>query len=57
MRATKNRLGERYIAIVARELAKALQGLHKAGIMHRDVKGVSLLNKFANNWIMHLLNG
>ncbi|KAL9110287.1 MAG: hypothetical protein Q9227_005194 [Pyrenula ochraceoflavens] len=43
MRATNNRLGERYIAIVARELAKALQALHKAGIMHRDVKAANVL--------------
>lgn len=39
MRATKDKLGERYITIVARELSKALKGLHDAGIMHRDVKG------------------
>ncbi|KAL9617956.1 MAG: hypothetical protein Q9160_007261, partial [Pyrenula sp. 1 TL-2023] len=43
MRATNNHLSERYIAVVARELAKALQGLHKAGIMHRDVKAANVL--------------
>jgi serine/threonine protein kinase len=39
MRATNDKLGERYIIVVARELSKALKGLHDAGIMHRDVKG------------------
>lgn len=39
MRATKDKLSEKYIVIVARELAKALKGLHEAGIIHRDVKG------------------
>jgi len=39
MRATNDRLSERFIVVVARELAKALKGLHEAGIMHRDVKG------------------
>lgn len=41
MRATSDRLSEKYIVVVARELAKALKGLHEAGIMHRDVKGMS----------------
>lgn len=39
MRATNDKLGERYITVVARELSKALKGLHDAGIMHRDIKG------------------
>ena len=43
MRATNDRLGEKYIIIVARELARALEGLHKAGIMHRDVKAANVL--------------
>ena len=42
MRATADKLSEKYIIIVARELAKALKGLHEAGIMHRDVKGRSM---------------
>ena len=42
MRATNDRLAEKYIVIVARELAKALKGLHAAGIIHRDVKGMFL---------------
>jgi serine/threonine protein kinase len=41
MRATEDKLSEKYIVIVARELAKALKGLHEAGIIHRDVKGMS----------------
>jgi serine/threonine protein kinase len=39
MRATNDTLGERYIIVVARELSRALEGLHDAGIMHRDIKG------------------
>ena len=43
MRATNDRLAEKYIIIVARELAKALTGLHEAGIMHRDIKAANVL--------------
>lgn len=43
MRATKDRLEEKYLIVVARELAKALKGLHQAGIMHRDVKAANVL--------------
>lgn len=43
MRATKNKLEEKYLIVVARELAKALKGLHQAGIMHRDVKAANVL--------------
>ncbi|EXJ78049.1 STE/STE20 protein kinase [Capronia epimyces CBS 606.96] len=43
MRATNDRLSERYIVVVARELAKALKGLHAAGILHRDVKAANVL--------------
>ena len=43
MRATADRLSEKYIVVVARELAKALQGLHEAGILHRDVKAANVL--------------
>ena len=41
MRATNEKLLERYIIVIARELGKALKGLHDAGILHRDVKGQS----------------
>ena len=43
MRATKDKLSEKYIVPVAREVAKALAGLHKAGFMHRDVKAANIL--------------
>lgn len=43
MRATNDRLEEKYLIVVARELAKALKGLHQAGIMHRDVKAANVL--------------
>lgn len=43
MRATHDRLEEKYLIVVARELAKALKGLHQAGIMHRDVKAANVL--------------
>ncbi|EHY59815.1 hypothetical protein HRR83_008354 [Exophiala dermatitidis] len=43
MRATNDRLAEKYIIVVARELAKALKGLHAAGILHRDVKAANVL--------------
>ncbi|KAK5092808.1 hypothetical protein LTR70_005124 [Exophiala xenobiotica] len=43
MRATRDRLEEKYMIVVARELAKALKGLHQAGIMHRDVKAANVL--------------
>ena len=39
MRATDDKLAEKYIVVVARELAKALKGLHAAKILHRDIKG------------------
>ena len=34
-----NRIEEKYIIIIARELAKALKAVHDADIIHRDVKG------------------
>ena len=40
MRATNDRLMEKYIVVIARELGKALKGLHAAGILHRDIKGM-----------------
>ncbi|KAK4938159.1 hypothetical protein LTR10_021318 [Elasticomyces elasticus] len=43
MRANRDRLEEKYLIVVARELAKALKGLHEAGILHRDVKAANVL--------------
>lgn len=40
MRATNDKLMEKYIVVIARELGKALKGLHAAGILHRDIKGI-----------------
>jgi serine/threonine protein kinase len=45
MRATNDKLVERYIVVIARELAKALTGLHAAGILHRDIKGMFSLKQ------------
>ena len=42
MRATGNKLEERYIIPIARELAEGLRAIHDAGILHRDVKGANL---------------
>jgi serine/threonine protein kinase len=42
MRATNDKLIEKYIVVIARELGKALEGLHAAGILHRDIKGMFL---------------
>ena len=37
-RATNNKLAERHIIAVARELALGLKSVHAAGIVHRDIK-------------------
>ena len=39
MRATGNKLEEKYILPIARELAIGLKAIHEAGIIHRDIKG------------------
>ena len=39
MRATNNKLEEKFIIPIARELAEGLKAIHNAGIIHRDVKG------------------
>ena len=39
MRATGDRLQEKFVIPIARELAKGLRSIHDAGVIHRDVKG------------------
>lgn len=39
MRATGDRLDDRFIIPIARELAEGLRSIHAAGVIHRDVKG------------------
>ncbi|KAJ6126964.1 hypothetical protein N7523_002576 [Penicillium sp. IBT 18751x] len=43
MRATGDRLDEKYIIPIARELAIGLRAIHEAGIIHRDVKAANIL--------------
>lgn len=46
MRATGDKLEERFIIPIARELAEGLKAIHDAGIIHRDVKGKQLFFSF-----------
>lgn len=41
MRATGDKLEERFIIPIARELVVGLHAIHEAGIIHRDIKGTS----------------
>ncbi|EQL37178.1 STE/STE20/YSK protein kinase [Blastomyces dermatitidis ATCC 26199] len=43
MRATGDKLEERFIIPIARELAEGLRAIHDAGIIHRDVKAANVL--------------
>ncbi|KAJ5702103.1 hypothetical protein N7488_009651 [Penicillium malachiteum] len=43
MRATGDKLEERFIIPIARELAVGLHAIHQAGIIHRDIKAANIL--------------
>ncbi|KAI5299262.1 hypothetical protein KEM55_002395, partial [Ascosphaera atra] len=43
MRATGDKLPEKFIIPIARELAEGLRAIHEAGIIHRDVKAGNVL--------------
>lgn len=43
MRATGDKLEEKFIIPIARELASGLRAIHDAGIIHRDVKAANVL--------------
>lgn len=42
MQATNNKVEEKYLLPIARELAIGLNAVHKASVIHRDIKGAML---------------
>lgn len=45
MRGTGDKIENKFIIPIARELAIALKAIHDGGIIHRDVKGTFLCHK------------
>ncbi|CAG7917058.1 unnamed protein product [Penicillium olsonii] len=43
MRATNDKLDEKFIIPIARELAIGLRAIHEAGVIHRDIKAANIL--------------
>jgi len=47
MQATNNKVEEKYLRPIARELAIGLNAVHKASVIHRDIKGTFLCLEMA----------
>lgn len=47
MQATNNKVEEKYLRPIARELAIGLNAIHKASVIHRDIKGAFLFVRAA----------
>ena len=48
MHASQERLEEKYIVPIVREICKGIVKIHEAQIIHRDIKGQRLLSQSAN---------